>query len=420
MIVFLTLYLGLVSGKQRLELQAAAAVKSIRIVIDGAPLVTMSAPPWLAEIDFGPELQPHEIIAVALNENGDEIARARQYVNVPRPPAEIDVVLDRDAEGKPSRAKLVARHLAQQKPRSAAVKLDDAALSLDVDFNAKLPPVDMKRPHLLAAEMRFADGTVARREVVFGGQFGDSAEAQLTPVAVTRTGTADTLPADGCFAANGAPLHVRSIEESMAQVVVVRDPDTTELRQKLVYAATNMRTVATLDRGTFAHLMSPVPTQLSAPNEVTELFPSTSGFDVSKEGMLFLLTARAMHPPQAPRQWADAVAVAGVRATANGQRRAVVLILGSAADNSRHQPATVRRFLATLGVPLFVWSPADPRPDLAWGSVDDVSTIGKLTEAVARLRKTLAEQRVAWIEADPVTAFRAVVKDDCGYARLAR
>ena len=264
MIVFLTLYLGLVSGKQRLELQAAAAVKSIRVVIDGATLATISAPPWRAEIDFGPELQPHEIVAVALNGNGDEIARARQYANVPRPPAEIDVVLDRDAEGRPARARLVARHVGQEKPRGAAVKLDGLALSLDSDFNAKLPEVDLKRPHVLVAQMTFADGAFARREVVFGGQFGDSAEAQLTPVAVVRTGADDGPVAEGCFAANGVPLHVRSIEELTAQVMVVRDPDTDELRQQVRHTAMNIRTVATLDRGTFAQLLSPVPTKVGA------------------------------------------------------------------------------------------------------------------------------------------------------------
>src|SRR4051794_32109950 len=165
MIVFLSLYLGLVSGKQPIALQADADVKSIRIVIDGATVATMTTSPWRGDVDFGPELQPHEIVAVALNANGGEVARASQFVNVPRPNAEIDVVLTRNAAGVPTRAKLIGRHLGQQSPTSAALKLDDAPLAVGAGFEAALPAIDLQRPHVLAAEMHFADDAVARREV---------------------------------------------------------------------------------------------------------------------------------------------------------------------------------------------------------------------------------------------------------------
>ena len=55
-----------------------------------------------------------------------------------------------------------------------------------------------------------------------------------------------------------------------------------------------------------------------------------------------------------------------------------------------------------------------------WGEVEDVSSRQKLMDAVGRLRQLLRQQRVAWIEADPITALRADVKDGCGYARAAR
>src|SRR5207244_12935392 len=107
MIVFLTLYLGLVSGKQPLALKVDANVKSVRIVIDGTPLATLIEPPWRAEIDFGPALLPHEVDAVGLDAGGKEIARALQFVNVPRPSAEAEIVVDRNADGRPARAKVV-------------------------------------------------------------------------------------------------------------------------------------------------------------------------------------------------------------------------------------------------------------------------------------------------------------------------
>ena len=79
------------------------------------------------------------------------------------------------------------RHIARYPPLSVTLKLDGAALPVSKELDAVIPTtVDMRKPHLLSAQMRFADGAVARRELVFGGQFGDSAEAQLTPVAIAR------------------------------------------------------------------------------------------------------------------------------------------------------------------------------------------------------------------------------------------
>jgi hypothetical protein len=40
-IVFLTLYLGLVSGRQPIELQADPVVASMRIFVDGTPAATV-------------------------------------------------------------------------------------------------------------------------------------------------------------------------------------------------------------------------------------------------------------------------------------------------------------------------------------------------------------------------------------------
>jgi hypothetical protein len=404
MIVFLTLYLGLVSGRQPVALQADAGVKSIRILIDGAVAATLTQPPFRGEIDFGPELLPREVVAVALDSDGREIARASQFVNVPRPPAEIEIVVERNAEGRPLRAKLVARHLAQRRTTDATMKLDDAALRLDRDLATTLPAVDMTRPHVLAAEMRFADGATARHELVFGGQFAESAEAQLTPVAFLPASTA--APAADCVA-NGAPLRVRSVEEPEAEVIIVRDPDAAELKRQYIHGITpSWQPSGKLDAGMSAQLLSPVPNEVRDRAEMTELFPMSARFDSSQRDMLYLLTALNESTAGGKRrQWADAVAVAGVRAAARGRRRAVVLVLGRAPDRSDYQPATVRKYLAALGVPLFVWSPSGAGAN--WGSVEDVSSVGKMIAATEQVRRALREQRIAWIEADPLTALRA-------------
>ena len=421
-LVFLTLYLGLVSGKQPLALKADANVKSVRIVIDGTTLGTLTEPPWRAEIDFGPALLPHEVDAVGFDAGGKEIARATQFVNVPRPEAEAEIVLDRNAEERPVRAKLVIRHLAREKPRGATMKLDDAALALDKDFAAALPAVDMKRPHFLMAEVEFPGGAVARRELVFGGEFAESAETQLTPVAIVRTG--DAQPAGDCFVANGAPLRVRSIEEGEADVIFVRDPSTGTLTHQVLKQGNTVpmiRKYATLDHGTFAHLLSPVAEKVRGGEELTEIFPLSASVDASQTGMLYVLTQLQLRQA-GPRQWADATAVAAVRAAARGHRRVVVLVIGEAPDQSDYQPAAIRNYLAALGVPLFVWAPGGALPELTaqWGAVRDLSAMGRVVQGTLEIQRELARQRIAWVEADPVTALRAEVKDGCGYARAAR
>jgi hypothetical protein len=412
-LVFLTLYLGLVSGIQPVNLQADPDVKSIRIVVDGQTAAALTGPPWRGDVDFGPALLPHEVVAVGLGANGREIARATQFANVPRPFAELQIVVDRNAAGRPVRAKLVVRHIAQYPPLGATLKLDDAPLALDKEFAAKLPAADMTKPHLLGAEMRFADGTMARRELVFGGQFGDSAEAQLTPVAVVSTG--DAAPNGDCFAG----LHVRSIEEPDAEVIIVRDADVSEIGK----AYANMGAVY-LDRHTYAQMFSPVPNAISSAGERTQLFPNSPMYDVGKADFLYpLLRMQDADAGSRPRQFADAVAVAGVQAAARGRRRAVVLFLSRRDDASDYAPAVVRSYLAALGVPLLVWAPFGVSAEEAkatWGDVEDVSSRQKLINAAAHLRDVLRRQRVAWLEADPVAALRAEVRNGCGYARVGR
>jgi hypothetical protein len=63
--------------------------------------------------------------------------------------------------------------------------------------------------------------------------------------------------------------------------------------------------------------------------------------------------------------------------------------------------ATVRHYLEAIHVPLFVWSLENPRrnPGVAsWGDVEVISSIPRLSKAVAELRTELASQRIVWLE----------------------
>ena len=427
MITFLTVYLGLIAGRQPIELRVDPAVKMVRVLLDGQKVDTLAAPPWQLIVNFGAAIQPHELAAVGFDEHGQEIARATQFINLPRPAAELEIVLDRDAKGVPRRALLSGSHISYARVRRAALKLDVVPLKLDRSFHAALPPLDMKRPHVLSAEMKFSDGTVARREVVFGGEFAESMPAQLTPTAVTRAGTSDKPSADDCFVSNGAPLRINAVEKPEATLIIVRDPDPSYITAALLSTGVfdglidtvALRAAAPLDGDTTMELMSPAADQAVAPDKPTAiLFPSVPNRN-SREGLYWFLTSAKMRG-DTPRRWADAVAVAAVKAVSSGRRRAVLLVLGKQPDGSLHAPAAVRQYLAALGVPLFVWSVFGRHADSAWGEVEDVSTLEKLEAATESIRRALDTQRIAWIYADPITALHAEVREGCGYARLAR
>jgi hypothetical protein len=135
----------------------------------------------------------------------------------------------------------------------------------------------------------------------------------------------------------------------------------------------------------------------------TELFDASRIFAGDFAGIHWLLT-RVSHPMQkvAGERFADAVAIAGLQASAGYTRRAVVLVLGRQTDDaSQYPPALVRSYLAKIHVPLLVWSLETKTADrvaAAWGEAQDVSSYPKLEIAVARLRQELESQQVVWLE----------------------
>jgi hypothetical protein len=389
-IVFLTVYLGLIAGRQPIDLRVDPAVKSVRLLLDGKKVDTLGSAPWKSIVDFGPTIQPHELVAVGLDEKGNEIARATQLLNLPRATAELELIVERDDKGTPRRAQLTGFHVGYENVRKASLKLDVVPLSLDRNYRANLPAVDMKRPHVLAAEMRFADGTVARQEVVFGGEFAESMPTQLTPMAFTRTAPDDKKPAaEDCFVSGGETVRFSNVEKGNAIVVIVRDPDPAEVKGALMFTAmiggsvdtAVMRRAAKFDDTTTMELLSPAADRVVAPDQPTAiLFPSFPNPD-PKEGLYWFLTSTKIRGTavDAPRRWADAVAVAAVKAVSGGRRRAVLLVLGSKPDTSYHAPAAVRQYLESIGVPLYVWSVfGNNDRNAAWGKVEDVSTMEKV------------------------------------------
>ncbi len=107
MLTFVTLLLGLTTGLRPIELAVGAGIAAVELRLDGRAFATLTAAPWKATADFGAEPEPHEILAIGRNAAGAEVARTRQIVNMPRPPAEATLVLLPGSGGHGRRAKLV-------------------------------------------------------------------------------------------------------------------------------------------------------------------------------------------------------------------------------------------------------------------------------------------------------------------------
>jgi hypothetical protein len=436
-IVFLTLYLGLIAGPQTIRVQVSPEVKSVRILIDGREAAAIKAAPWSAVVDLGSSFEPRELVAVAYGRDGGETGRTSQIINLPRPTAELTIDLETSDQKVPVAATLRWEHVFAAKPTSATITIDGQKTKTDQKYHARLPRLDAAHPHVIAAEMRFEDGFVARSELVIaGGAVTDSISTELTPVLFSGK---PPEKLDGCLTSNGTPVEAREVETPAAEVFFVRDPDAAEARAVLdparIFArgpnSLLERDGTSLDPGTTMRFIWPVAQQIEESGHIpSNVFASSPIVSSKGPGVLTFMTSSSdssiirqsvRDPKGNPRRFADAVAVAGIDAVTGGHRRAVVLVLGKSVDTSHSQPAGVRHYLNSIGVPLFVWSLNGPRPDLgtSWGDVDDVSNRRQFQVAVQKLRASLASQHVAWVAANPLTALRAEADPRCGITTLA-
>ena len=318
------------------------------------------------------------------------------------------------------------------KPIRASITVDGKTLAVE-NLRATLPKFDGETTHVIAAEVTFADGYIVRRELVIESTKSYSTGTQLTPIAVRQTAEQHPPSWEGCFAhPDGRAVRTTAVESPDAVVIVVRAPDPHEggsvfnpVLQEFNKGSAEVRLPELLlASGTVERMLWPVGEKYGRdPESASYLFVPSVDYDASKqEFMHFLMSQGPPVDANEPLRFADAVAVAGIRAMTGAQRRAVVLVLSHKPDASMHSPQAVRRYLAALGVPLFVWSPMGETPKAAagWGEVEDVSSVHRLGLAVARLRRTLAEQRIAWVNVDPLAALRLQANAKCGIETVAR
>jgi hypothetical protein len=428
-IAFLTLFLGLVTGPQTVAVDPGAGVAAVELVLDGRGIARLEHAPWRATVDFGPALLPHRLEARGLAADGSEVAHAEQWVNLPRPQAEVDIVLEGSAAGSTRTARLAWDSFTRQAPSELELTLDGVPLALDAHARAPLEIPRAGAAHVLSARLRFPDGLEARKDVVLTGDYGSDVATELTAVAVRGAAAAGkpgmTLAAKdlrGRFLAGGRPAEVAAVEQEPAEVFVVRAAGAQSALLDRVAApepagahsqlGAPSRASASLDGrayGTFApdprihfHFVSPVARiYKNGATTTAERFDITPSMTLPGLDLGRLLLAVRFRLPDHPRL-ADAVATAGLNALAHGTPRAVVLIAGGqdgAADLSLILPATVRGYLAAIGVPLFVWSVGRPGRALEdWGEVQNIALPWDLRRAYQRLEKELLSQQIVWLQ----------------------
>lgn len=421
-IAFLTLFLGLTLGPQPIELTVTGPVAAVELLLDGAPAGRLTGPPWKGQIEFGSSLVPHELIARALDSEGNEISRAEQWVNLPRPPAEVDILLENGAEGRPVAARLTWQSLTGERPSAIDVAFDDRPLTPDAGGRVELPAWDPETGHVLSVELRFSGALTARRDVVFGGSWGGKISAELTAVPV-RLRPGKELPSpermQGWFRAAGRPLTVAAVEQGPAELLVVRDLATHSALDRLI---TNFRRdYLKLGKEDTVRIIWPEARAVAGTGLPAELFETSRDLTARDGGLLWFLGRSVPRVGDPSRQrLADAVAVAGLQALYANHRRAVLLVLSEQpADKSRSDPALVRRYLGSIRVPLVVWTLGDPAAPgvAAWGGAEGVSSLTKMQKAFSRLEEALAAQRIVWTDgrhlpqAIEITAEGAAVVD---------
>lgn len=415
MIAFVTLLLGLITGVYPIEVTVSGPVAAVEFTLDGAPAGRIEQPPWTSQIDLGRDLRPRELVARALDAEGREISRASQWLNLPRPQAEVGIVLEPGEDGAPRAALLTWQMVSGVKPAAIEVNLDGEPLKVDANGRAELPSRDLKSLHVLTAELWFPPGLTARKDVVYGGEYGSEISTELTAVPVHLNSGA--LPGPGgmenWFAASGQPVSVAAVEEGPGKVLVVRVPGGNEVQDKLIPRAQRavlepaFRRRMLLDETDKVRFVSLSASPFRSSKVPAELFNLSSELSPDDGGFFWFLTnTRLIESRSQERRIADAVAVAGLQAMAENHRRAVVLVLGAdrVQDISHYRPAAVRAYLDAIHVPLFVWSLYGPAATAAktWSTagqaVEDVSNPAKMEQAVAKLRAELKSQRIVWLE----------------------
>lgn len=417
MVTFISLFLWLVVDMQPVRVAVDPGVATVEILLDDRSIGIIDGPPWQLQCDFGPTLRPHELVAVARSEDGSELGRANQLVNLPRSDAEVEIVFEAGPSGDPEAVRVVTESGERLQPLAVFVTFDGTALARGSGGRFRLPDHDPRLIHIVSAEAYFPDGVTARQDVTFGGTYGSRVATELTAVPVVADESERLELADlrGLFSVRGVPANVAAVERPGARLYVVRDQGAWPYLQRMgSQADQRTRAVSRRTMQQFRDLSAgQAHVELAADTDSFHLvlanptysrglmlFPIGQPLDVKRWGLPWLVThVTSQEVSVKGQRLAEAVAVAGVRAAGDGRPRTVVLVLSeNPVDEGIYGAAAVQDYLRALHVPLVVWSVKRGVADGPWGPVSDISDFGKLTKVSRRLLAGLQSQWVVWVE----------------------
>lgn len=383
MIEILTLFLGLTTGLQPVDLRLADAVSRVEIHLNGEPVTVLKAPPWSFDLDLGEDLAPHRLTAIALDAEGRELDRAQRLINVadaaydPIPNGGGGVGFSRGREltpvavewegrGKPEAAEMAGWFWVDGAPVEVVAVEEDLAEVVVVRDPAAQPWLEILARFFFAQQK--------------GGQMPeefDVASLGLDQESFSRE-------ANKHFREATSLLQMRTIWDSWNQFMQIEDE--AELR-----------------------FLSPLAAPPSAVEGKKHIFNVSIPYEASTEGVLYHATR--VRPLEFELRIADAVALAGYEVHAARNRRAVlVLLTDDPTGRSRFDPEGVRNYLDALGVPLFVWSFKTPmaswnatdiyteeRPGRAVSVSEGNAMLARARKAFAELRRRLARQQIVYL-----------------------
>ena len=126
MITFVTLFLGLVLGPKQVDLLVEGDPAAVVLQLDGVEIARKSEQPWSFDCDLGPRLTPHKLEALALDEAGEVLGRAVQWINLPRSRAEVAFLLEGEDPKRPDSARLLWQHIEFDQADSIRLRLVQA------------------------------------------------------------------------------------------------------------------------------------------------------------------------------------------------------------------------------------------------------------------------------------------------------
>jgi hypothetical protein len=395
------------TGIHPVKVAVDPSVATVEVFLNGESIGVVEGPDWTLQCDFGDSVRPHFLEAVGRDSSGAETGRAQQVVNLPRPEAEVEIVLEDGTHGAPETVRVITESGQRLEPLAVFVTFDGRSLLPEPDGRFRLPAYDHREMHLLGAEAHYPDGITARSDVTFGGAYGGVISSELTAVAVEVDGGRGVTVADleGMLRVRGKTVSIAAVEQQGARVFFIRDRGAWPTLRRVGYSMdriTRRRNyMVTTDRDLPAkrdrlHLVVANPTHQRG----LALFPFSDAFDIKRLGLPWLVAHLENEMGAATGQrLAEAVAVAGMRAVGGGSPRAVVLVLSrDTIDYSRYKPQSVRDYLRALRVPLVVWTTDGGGLTSDWGEASRVSTQGSLRKASRRLLKSLKRQWIVWIE----------------------